>query len=328
MAEFLAFSKTESLRFGYKVFRGTGRPVRDGMELLSESCAERADIVILRTGISELNRLFDQLGQRCHAIWADTLLEYRKTLIPGTVADFLDAGARIVEATEPDRPMLVDLIRRCYAEYQNHYFANPCLNTDYVLAGLIEYSLSFLSHPDRTIFVAYLDDSPCGYLCMDIEDGVGTNPIGGSALDIGMQKRHKILCDLTHFGDRWLLERGVRQFRAVTRTDKTYIQKLLVRNMHCLPAKTVGTLHINMFLAAMQKPGVDCKSPPWPKSHPAPGESIIACGTSLGVATGPVREDSFAIMKPDACYYYTALSDKTGIKGLSFLKHSQIRFPE
>lgn len=244
---FLNFSESESKRFNLQIFRATAPQIPQIPDFLAEGIANKADIIILRSDIEHITALIPELSRRCHTITADALIEFHKVLRKDTIADELGAKAEISEAGESDRARLVELIPRCYAEYTNHYHANPCIDSTTVLDGLVEHSLSFLAKENRCIFVATAHGRDCGYLCMEIRDGVGSTVFGGSALDIPAGLRHKILCDLTHHGDLWLMARGVTRFRAITRTDKTYIQKLLVHNMHTLPAQTLVTLHLNLF---------------------------------------------------------------------------------
>lgn len=248
----LSFSPKESARFGFKIFR-LETPSSVELAAIFEECVrEGADIVILRMGAEEGMSFYPEISKACHTIAADSLIEFRKVLKDTTVADFLDSGASIREMRNDEAPQLKELVSRCYSEYRNHYFENPSLNPETVLDGLTEFSQGFLSTDNRTVLVATHAGIACGYLCMEIRDGCGSSVIGGSALDIPQALRHKILCDLTHHGDRWLMERHVKRFKAVTRLEKTYIQKLLIHNMHCLPARSLVTMHLNLFLHKMK----------------------------------------------------------------------------
>lgn len=245
---FLVFSESESRRFAYQIYRAHGLTAAAADAFLAECAEKKADIVILRENIEAAEEIAGALRGRCEVIWADNLIEFRKVLRPDTVADQLGSGARIIEAGAGEKTAVLQLVPRCYANYRNHYHANPQLNTSGVTEGLGDFSAGFISRENCAVLLAFHGDEPCGYLCLEIRDGVGSTVIGGSALDIAPGLRHKVLCDLTHAGDLWFLARGVKRFRATTRIDKTYIQKLLFHNMHCLPAQTLSTLHFNLFL--------------------------------------------------------------------------------
>jgi len=242
---YLEYSESESRRFNFRISRA--KPFSpDAISAFLAECRDvSAEVVILRGEYSEVSEIFPILQKNCEVYWADTLLEFQKSLNKASCADHLNSGTEIRAARELDRAMLPDLIRRCYKGYRNHYHANPRLNHDLILDGLIEFSMGFLDQRDKLILIASAAGHACGYLCVDLNKGLGSNPIGGSALDMPALRRHKILCDLTHEGDLWLLKNGATRFHAFTRIDKIYIQKLLIRNMHCLPAGSLATLHLN-----------------------------------------------------------------------------------
>ena len=303
----LSLSESESRRFGLVVCRGGKLTPAETDAFLAECAAMRTDVAILRMAAQDAASLIPALTPKCQTIPADMLLEFRKPLNQRTVADALNSGAEITELHAKNIDLLDGLVERCYADYTNHYHSNPCLDHAAILPGLIEFSRNFVARDDRTVFIASRAGKPCGYLCMDISDGVGSSVIGGSALDIPALLRHKILCDLTHHGDLWLLRRGVAKFSAVTRTDKIYIQKLLVHNMHCLPAGALTTVHVNLFLAAMQNDPVSATE------GRSMSNALLQTKTLLRAATGPVERRAITIQHEGKKFQFAAESDKTGI---------------
>lgn len=312
MTDLLARSGSESARLGFEIFRSGGVDIEKLPDFFAECAAKRPDVVILRTGATEAHELLPHLSAACHTIVADSMLEFRKTLNADNIADLLDSGAEIYEAAGDDAPQVAELVRRCYAGYTNHYHANPCLDQRRILEGLVEFSLGFMAGSGRTLFVAKLNGRLVGYLCMEIRDGTGSTVIGGSALDIPVALRHKVLCDLTHRGDLWLMQNGVRRFVAVTRTDKTYIQKLLCHNMHTLPSRTLVTLHLNLFLHAAagqpeQKPGV------WPPALLAGTRAATLTRYDFRQPLATGVEQSVVFGRGELSYVYSALSDAAGV---------------
>ncbi|MBV6494825.1 MAG: hypothetical protein LDLANPLL_02862 [Turneriella sp.] len=248
----LDFSPRESARFGFRFFRASTPRIDAWKDFLDACYNDRADVVILRGESNLIHAFHQEILPFCHVILADEILEFRKPLNPKTQSDFLKSGAEIIELTQQTAYLLDDVVEHCYEKYANHYHRNPCLNHEKILPGLVEFSHSFLSDTKKTIFIARNKQQTVGYLCMEIKGGVGSTVIGGSSLTLPPLARHKILCDMTHVGDAWLIERGVKEFHAFTRTDKTYIQKLLTRNMHCQVSKSLATLHVNFFFDKMQ----------------------------------------------------------------------------
>jgi hypothetical protein len=323
MTDFLKRSLSESARLGCEIYR-SARLTIEQLPVLFAECAEKLpDVVILRTAADEAYELLPHLSSACHTIVADSLLEFRKTLNAGNLADSFDSGAAIFEAAQEDSVRVADLVRRCYAGYTNHYHANPCLDPARVLEGLVEFSLGFMASADRTLLVAELDGRLVGYLCMEIRDGTGSTVIGGSALDIPVALRHKVLCDLTHRGDEWLLERGIRRFAAVTRTDKIYIQKLLCHNMHTLPARTLVTLHLNLFLHSAAE---QAKRPPgeWPPAILTGISAAALTRYELRPSLDTGFEQSVAFARGERSYVYSLLSDAAGVYAFtSFTCHAK-----
>jgi len=318
MTEFLSSSRAESQRLGFRIFRSAGVKASELVAFFAECAEKRPDVIIMRTGADELYQVLPQLSSACHTIVADSLLEFRKTLHSGNVADFLNSGAEIYEAGLEDEFRVAELVRRCYSNYKNHYHANPCLDQERILEGLVEFSLGFIAHAQRTLFVAAIKDRLVGYLCMEIRDGVGSTVIGGAALDIPMALRHKVLCDLTHRGDLWLIERNVRRFAAVTRTDKIYIQKLLYHNMHTLPSQTLVTLHLNLFLAQAGEQGAQ-QPVEWPPVIPSESNAVNLTRYELKSPVGLRHERSVIFEQADRIFRYSLEMDAVGICAFSSL---------
>jgi|GEM_PF-3117420 len=321
------FSESESRRFSLRMFRG-GAVGRDKADELLEECIDHgADTIILRMEQETAAELLDALSEKCHAIGADALIEFRKPLNQKTIADRLGSGAEIVEINQANVQLLDGLVERCYSEYRNHYHANPCLDRQAVLSGLVEFSRSFAMVKDRTVLVAVHRGIPCGYLCMEIRDDhgsnglptgsrrlpIGSSVIGGSALDIPPGLRHKVLCDLTHAGDLWLLERNVTQFKALTRTEKSYIQKLLIRNMHCLPSRSLATIHINLFIDQLLKTAPQGEFPRCAAARPHRLTTFFR-----RVAKGAEERRVFQRLTPVGSFSYAADSDYQGIFSVAF----------
>ncbi len=319
---FLSLSESESRRFALQVYRGGMVAANEADALLREGMDQSADVVILRMEQEAAGDLLEALAGKCYAIAADALIEFRKPLNKKTIADLLHSGTEIMEITRDNIELLDGLVERCYSEYRNHYHANPCLNRQAVLSGLDEFSRSFALAENRVVLVALHRGVACGYLCMEIRDGTGRSVIGGSALDIPQVLRHKVLCDLTHHGDQWLIDRGITQFKALTRIEKSYIQKLLIRNMHCLPSRALATIHINLFLSQIGKqrndalpPGLaglgQMPAPQWASRFESRRPAAGSHAAWLCVETGKWN------------FYFSAESDAGGLCAMSALAHGR-----
>lgn len=246
----LIFSKSESERFNLKIYRCDQIPANIH-DFLEDAIEKRADLIIMRITAPEAYKFNNIISAHASTLLTDVSLIFEKPLNKRTIAATYHSKMEIFRADQSHSTILSDIVHRCYHKYLNHYAMNPCLDSTKVLDGLIEYSLGFLTASDdksRGTLLAKIGDKYCGYLSLELIDGVGSTVIGGAAMDEPDLIRHKILSDLTHCGDRLLLEWGAVRFKAQTKIDNFYTQKLLSKYMHSSPVEASITVHINLFL--------------------------------------------------------------------------------
>lgn len=132
-------SMSESLRFGRPIARLVieNEVQLDATSLISSLEGYEADIVILRYPNRAANLFSHLMGLVSHEpLFADCLM-YWECALPGTgspleVSDDLDV--RLANVGE-----LGELVRPVFAQYPNHYAANPLFESAAVLEGYVEW---------------------------------------------------------------------------------------------------------------------------------------------------------------------------------------------
>jgi GNAT superfamily N-acetyltransferase len=152
-------SRVESDRFGLRIGRVQVESDVDVDEL--ESACARHDVVILRCAADQVDLPFRLLGLRDFraftadhlSIWRWEVGEPRHVDLPDGWSVGSSADADVVEA----------VVRDAFADYRNHYRANPLFDADAALDGYVEWARSLMRR----------SDDACAVLCEPTGDAVG-----------------------------------------------------------------------------------------------------------------------------------------------------------
>lgn len=246
----LSYSDSESKRFGFRVFRGTW-PVIEPGELLEAVLAAQADMVFLRVSTERFEPAGLAQTGLPHLV-ADTLVyyhcdlsHYEPQLLRNSDLEFLVAGAE-------HAAVLSGLVDSCFADYTNHYAANPLLRREDWLTGYKEWALGYARpDDDRCCFLAKRADeivafATCSFdetSCEGVLYGVAPGAAGGG-----------LYGDLIRFTQRYFKERGRTLMKVSTQIQNVAVQKVWTREGFRL-AESFATLHVNSFIAhAVQPP--------------------------------------------------------------------------
>jgi len=142
-------SETESRRFGRDVTRLTvpEQCKWSDREVVALATSVEADLVILRSPTSR-NRLGGMLGSTStiQTIHADSLLYFSRQLYG--LCDVGVLAADVTVSFDPiSTPQLRELVVATFADYQNHYSANPDLPAGAVQDGYAEWVTNTLTSP-------------------------------------------------------------------------------------------------------------------------------------------------------------------------------------
>ena len=132
----LHYSKAESDRFGYRIFRGN----LDGIQpdqLPSILVQQNIEIAIVRLPVESINVLQQIQKNNIHCILADTLLYY--TVQPKVTEFETKYGMNIIVSQDYHSEILNHLVLDIFSNYKNHYSSNVLLNTQLLAPGYFQW---------------------------------------------------------------------------------------------------------------------------------------------------------------------------------------------
>lgn len=241
----LTFSPSESARFDLRTFRAILSGI-DVDALFEEIVAQRVDLAILRLPTHESGEIRSIQRFGLHPIHADTLVSYECRLQECEPRPLKDPQRSIDPARPGDTQAIIELVMAVFADYPNHYHANPMLDRAAVLDGYCEWALNHLSGDGRIAWVARADGRVAGIACSTFDpatrvcQGVlhGVHPdFSGSG----------IYTDLIRYTQHHFRERGYRTLKISTQVGNLPVQRVWVREGFVF-AEVFDTFHINALL--------------------------------------------------------------------------------
>jgi len=165
----LAFSPTESARFGLRVFRANLSAV-DADALRAELESERVDVAILRIPARALGAVAALTKVGLQSIVADTLVHYSTALDRATLAVPKNALLRLRPAGDADTASIAAMARTIFADYISHYHANPLFAPDAIADGYAEWAARSVPANDegRSAWIVELGGTAVGFSCIQI----------------------------------------------------------------------------------------------------------------------------------------------------------------
>ena len=245
----LAFSDTDSSRFGLRVLRGVDAG-RDARALLTEIVDAAADVVIFRVpaGVPSAVRKLGRFG--LHPLHADTLVEYDVALSDHEPRPLRNADLVFAKATPGDAAALQLLVAATFDGYVSHYHANPLFGRAQILAGYAQWACGYLAseHPGLITWVAKRGDAVVAFACCshgddgDQAEGVlyGVDPANSGGGVYG---------DLIRFTQGEFKRRGFRRMKVSTQIWNFAVQKVWAREGFTL-TRAWDTYHVNAMLSA------------------------------------------------------------------------------
>ncbi len=241
----LSPAKLESDRFGLNVARAAlVENELDAGALARELIGNRVDVAILRipaAGPAPAIAALRALG--FSPIHADTLVTHSCDLTRHTPQDLFDPALQIRSAVQGDVPGITELVRTVFAEYPNHYCANPLLPREEIVAGYCEWALSHIDVDNRTCWVACVDGRIAGLACsaFDARTGRCQGVLHGVSPDFA---RRRIYTDLIRFTQSYFRQRGFSTLEISTQVGNLRVQRVWAREGFTLE-RAIDTYHIN-----------------------------------------------------------------------------------
>lgn len=236
-------AELESRRFGRRVERFKFTTVdRDAVRAIRDAAPDLAIVRIDAAHVDQLHRLA-MFG--AVPIVADTLVYYGCDL---TKADPrpLRNDLRFRRATPDDRPLLEELVGTVFAQYKNHYNANPTLDIADIRAGYNEWGVSFIDGAfESEAWLAYEGDAIAGFANCDTHGDTYRGVLYGVHPDFAGRG---VYGDLIAYTMAHAKRTGLARMEVSTQIDNLAVQRSWVSQGMTLD-EAVNTVHLNLFLS-------------------------------------------------------------------------------
>lgn len=237
-------SEVESRRFGRRVSRNTFESI-DSQAVRAIQQA-RPDLAIVRFPSSELAHVHRLAMFGASPIVADTLVYYGCELASTIPRPLRNTALEFRRADSSRTDDLRGLVNLIFRDYRNHYVSNPTLDHEAILAGYVEWGLSFVSSRDRGVaWIVYLNDRPVAFANCSSDGDVFEGVLYGVHPEFAGQG---IYGDLIAFTQAHAKEQQFRRMVVSTQIDNLAVQKAWVRQGFFLE-RPLNTVHLNLFLS-------------------------------------------------------------------------------
>jgi GNAT superfamily N-acetyltransferase len=233
----LVESELESARFGYRVSR-LDLSIAPDADLAAAIGECDFDVVIVRAHADDISgpaRLASIPGFR--AITADALL-YWEWRDDGAPIDVADSG--VTARPTAGQAELERLVRDIFADYRNHYSANPLFDHDLALDGYCEWARTLVESGRASCTVIADGDGPVGFGVVDLAPAVAEVCLAGVIPRARGRGRYRsLIAELMH-------ERradGRAAMRISTQAHNTTVMRTWAR-LGWLPRETLVTTHL------------------------------------------------------------------------------------
>lgn len=334
----LLFSEAESARFGLRVFRHKTDRL-DPSSLLDQMFESRSDVVILRIPTSRQPEVAElaELGVPYHA--ADTLVYYSCDLGAPILREVRNPGIELRECVPGDDVELARMVEAVFHDYTNHYSANPLLNDDDVVAGYVEWALSYIGHPRRYACFTVLGDQRVA---------LSTCRHDGSSVEIALSgvlpdaEGRGIYGDTLQLIRQRYAEAGYQRLSISTQVQNVAVQRAWVKQ-GLQPEESEVTFHLNSLLATSRQDPIEAQFE-WPgsdtttgvlnavadhyrASFPGPGYSISRFDFRLVRDTGTKESQRMRISFPALGETIKSTVTVSGPDGLTALAYCELNQP-
>jgi predicted acetyltransferase len=241
------YSQSESNRFGYTILRGQFQAINK--EAIQEAALlNLADILILRLPASTKNEQHLLSAAGFPVLHCDTLVYYLCSLATVEVQALRNnLSFDLIDNSNAD--LLNELVPLIFNEYKNHYFSNPWLSKEKIMAGYLEWAKLYVhSHSSSKIaWLVKLRGTAIGFATCSFNKD--TNECEGVLYGVHPDYAGKgIYTDIIRFTQRYFKEKAFKKMWVSTQVQNYSVQKVWAKEGFVLK-EAFDTFHINSFLS-------------------------------------------------------------------------------
>jgi hypothetical protein len=239
------YSEIESKRFEFNIHRGLLTKV-NLEQIQSYLSKHNPDIAILRINASEINACY-QLGELddYQLIFADALVYYNYDLTKISNAYVLRNELEFELLTNDNKDIVLDLVPLIFADYSNHYSANPLLEKPKMIEGYIEWAQSYIhgNISDRISWLVKRNLQVIGFATCSFNSETGVS----EGVLYGVHPNHAgggVYTDIIKYTKNYFHHKGFKYMKVSTQLHNYAVQKVWSREGFVLE-NAFYTFHLN-----------------------------------------------------------------------------------
>ena len=231
----------ESRRFGRKVRRYVlAGP--DAGPMADAIASDKVDLAIVRIPTDQLGVVNDLSNRFDSVLLADCLVVYTRENVRSGVPDPPRNGHWILQAATVDDGQLLDsMTEQVFANYSNHYSANPDLHGFKLGDAYKEWVGSHVTESGRGCFIARISGTPVGFATVRLGEDEGEGVLYGVLPE---HQGRGVYRDLIRSTVREFMERGYVRTLVSTQVDNRAVQRVWASERFSL-THSYFTIHIN-----------------------------------------------------------------------------------
>lgn len=242
----LSYSEAESNRFNANIYRGylDYVPVKDLAAFIRD---ENIDFIFFRIKSEKLNEVNNLNQLPFPFLIADTLLYYSCNIIQAKKRDLRNKDMIFKKADLGDKTILNSLVDNIFAEYKNHYLANPFLEKNKIIEGYKEWVNSYLDDDkSKEVVLVKKNNKAIAFASCSCKEDDGICEIVLNGV-LPQYTGRGIYTDLIRYLKSYFQERRYKTIRVSTQSHNHIVQKVWVKENYYL-SESYNTVHINSFL--------------------------------------------------------------------------------
>lgn len=236
-------SDLDSSRFGLRIGRVSLAPGRSvPSDLVASFRASGLDVLVIRHDAADVtvtDQLTRQLGHDdTRLLHADTLVHSAGSTA-ATTARPLPAGYEVLDG-EPGPTEVEHAVRDMFADYTNHYAANPRTPAGLVVDGYVQWAVHHLGRDDAAVHVLAADDGVAALAAVTYDDrGVEIDLAGV----VAAHRRRGLYQHLLDLVSTRAADRGVERVSISTQVHNLPPRRAWAQR-GWLPTEAQQTLHL------------------------------------------------------------------------------------